>query len=73
MPICKLIRPRVGVRSAKAGGVHLCAIRPGRAQLPKDRVGHPRHLIAFSFDASELRILRVLHESMDVEARLGDA
>ncbi len=63
---------RVGVRPAKAADVHLYAIRHSRVQSPgQDRVARPCHLIAFSFDAAEVRILRVLHERMDVERRLG--
>lgn len=64
---------RLGVRRlAETEGLHLYPLRRSRSRLPaKGRVGSPRHVIIFSYDAAEVRILRVLHERMDVEGRLG--
>lgn len=63
---------RPGVRPAETADVHLYALRNSRAQSPaQERVVRPRHLIAFSFDAAEVRILRVLHERMDTESQLA--
>ena len=58
---------RLGVRPAGVADLCLYPIRHSRARLPPaDRVGRPRHLIVFTFDKTHVRILRVLHDGMDV-------
>jgi plasmid stabilization system protein ParE len=34
------------------------------------RVASPRHVIAYRFDDSQVRVLRVLHDAMDIHAHL---
>lgn len=34
---------------------------------------HPRHFIVFAYDDATLTILRVLHDSMDIEERGDEA
>ena len=50
------------------------SLYPIRYSLPRmvrgDRVGSARHVVAFSFDDQELRVARLLHDSMDIPARL---
>ena len=36
------------------------------------RVGRPRHVIAFRFDDRTVEIIHLLHDSMDIPARLKD-
>jgi len=59
-------RPGVQTRERIPAGVCLFHLRHARAhgQTPKQ----PRHFIVFMHDAQTLTILRVLHDSMDVEA-----
>ena len=40
---------------------HLRHVRQARPE----KVGNPRHLLVFTYDDANLRILRVLHEAMD--------
>ncbi len=65
-------RPSARRRKGGPEGVrfyHMLSV--GRSLPVADRIARPRHLIAFSFNAAEVRILRVLHERMDVERRLS--
>ncbi len=39
---------------------------------PAMRVQNPRHIVAYTFDSDTLRILRLLHDSMDIAARLEE-
>jgi plasmid stabilization system protein ParE len=39
---------------------------------PGARVRSPRHIVAYTFDADTLRVLRLLHDSMDVAAELEE-
>jgi toxin ParE1/3/4 len=56
-----------------SAGVHLYHLRHSRKSLGKaERVGAPRHLIAYQYDDKELIVLRVLHDSMDVDAQLSE-
>lgn len=51
--------------------LHLYPIRHSRARLAAvDRVGHPRHVIAFRFDETRIEIVHLLHEAMDLPTRL---
>jgi len=48
-------------------------LRHARNRVPPGaRVQNPRHFVAYTFDADTLRILRLLHDSMDVAARLEE-
>lgn len=52
--------------------LRLYPIRHSRARLPKaDRVGQPRHVVAFRFDAERVEIVNLLHDRMDLPAGLG--
>jgi plasmid stabilization system protein ParE len=37
---------------------------------PGMRVQNPRHIVAYTFDSDSLRVLRLLHDSMDIAAQL---
>ena len=64
-------RPGVGTLPGIPAGLHLYPIRHSRNRVPtEDRVGRPRHVIAFRFDAVRLEIVHLLHDSMDLPARL---
>lgn len=62
-------RPGVQRREHFADGVFLFHLRHARerGQAPKQ----PRHFIVFTYDDATLTILRVLHDSMDIEERGG--
>ena len=51
-------------------GVQLFHIRHMRTRGASPM--RPRHIIAFTYDDTTLTVLRVLHEAMDVRARLDD-
>jgi toxin ParE1/3/4 len=53
--------------------LYVYAIRHSRTRLPlSERVGSPRHLIAFRFDNERVQIVRILHDSMDLPRHLRD-
>lgn len=60
-------RPGVKHREGMQEGVFLFHLRHARARgsAPKQ----PRHFIVFTFDDASLTILRVLHDSMDIDER----
>ncbi|MES1203086.1 MAG: type II toxin-antitoxin system RelE/ParE family toxin [Pseudomonadota bacterium] len=46
-------------------------LRHARSRLPSaKRVGAPRHIIAFKADTQRILIVRVLHDSMDIDSHL---
>lgn len=64
---------RRGVHGVEAQGVYLYHARHARARTPADqRVGRPRHLIVFEVVDDEIRVLRVLHDAMDLPEQLKD-
>lgn len=65
---------RHGVRSADALAprLRLYHLRHSRSHVPaSERVGTPRHILAFRADDDQLFIFRVLHESMDLASHVG--
>jgi plasmid stabilization system protein ParE len=65
-------RPGVRTDPDLPSDLRLYPIRFSRAALPPtDRVGRPRHVVAFRLDGDVVMILRVLDEAMDVPERLG--
>ena len=65
-------RPGVAMLADIAADLRLYPIRHSNARVPApDRVGHPRHVIAFRFDETKVEIVHLLHDSMDLPARLG--
>lgn len=65
---------RAGVQSAGGEqGVWLYHARHPRPRTPaKQRVRRPRHLIVFAIASDEVRVLRVLHDAMDLPEHLKD-
>ena len=64
---------RPGVRAAGPEGVWLYHTRHARLRTPANlRVSRPRHLIAFTIIGDEVRVLRVLHDAMDLPEHLKD-
>lgn len=63
-------RPGVQHREDLLGAPSLFHLRHARTRghAPKQ----PRHFIVFTFDDASLTILRVLHDSMDVEQHMGE-
>ncbi|WP_298745347.1 type II toxin-antitoxin system RelE/ParE family toxin [uncultured Brevundimonas sp.] len=52
--------------------LRLYPLRLSRMRVPpEDRVGRPRHIVAFRFDGATVRIVRLLHDGMDLPRRLG--
>jgi toxin ParE1/3/4 len=53
--------------------VWLCHSRHARNRLPAaDRVGRPRHVLIFEVTGDIVRVLRVLHDAMDLPEHLRD-
>ncbi|WP_420471781.1 type II toxin-antitoxin system RelE/ParE family toxin [Brevundimonas sp. FT23042] len=64
-------RPGVRMSAELPTNVRLYPIRHSRARLPAgDRVGQPRHVVAFRCDEARVEVLHLLHESMDLPTRL---
>jgi toxin ParE1/3/4 len=64
-------RPGVKSRAGLPAHVRLYHIRYSRERVAKrGRVARPRHLIVFRADDEWIEILRVLHDSMDLERHL---
>ena len=60
-------------RPLKVLDVRTYAIRHSKGQVPPtERVDHPRHVIVYSHDAMTVRILRVLHDRMDLKRHVSD-
>lgn len=65
-------RPGVSVLPGIPADLRLFPIRHSRNGVPpEDRVGHPRHVIAFRFDDAKVEIVHLLHDGMDLPGRLG--
>jgi plasmid stabilization system protein ParE len=65
-------RPGVRTDPDRPPDLRLYPIRFSRADLPPaERVGRPRHVVAFRLEGDGMVILRVLDEAMDVPDRLG--
>jgi plasmid stabilization system protein ParE len=62
-------RPGVQQRDGLPDGVFLFHLRHARARGASPK--QPRHFIVFSYDDTSLTILRVLHDSMDIEDQAG--
>ena len=65
-------RPGVTTPPDIPADLRLYPIRHSRHHLlPNDRVGRPRHVIAFRFDDARVEIVHLLHDGMDLPGRLG--
>jgi plasmid stabilization system protein ParE len=67
------LRQDPGRRGVRHIGDDLCLyhLRFSRLAIaPPDRIGRPRHLIAFRFDSGQVTILYLLHERMNFPDRL---
>lgn len=65
-------RPGVKALAGISGDIRLYSIRHSRHRVSiTDRVGQPRHVIAFRHDDARVEIVRLLHEAMDLPRRLG--
>ena len=65
-------RPGVSAPPDIPADLRLYPIRHSGARVPAaDRVGRPRHVIAFRFDDAKVEIVHLLHDGMDLPARLG--
>lgn len=66
-------RPGVRAASSAADDARLYHSRHTSRRLPAaDRVARPRHIIVFRIADDEVRILRVLHDAMDLPEHLKD-
>lgn len=66
---------RSGVKPAAHAlpGIRLYHLRHSRQRVSSAvRIAAPRHLIAFRIVGETIEVLRVLHDAMDIAARLGD-
>jgi toxin ParE1/3/4 len=66
---------RPGARKAEgaAEGVWLYHLRHARLRAqPVERVRQPRHVLVFRIDADQVRVLRVLHDAMDLPEHFKD-
>lgn len=65
--------PGVRAASSAAEGAWLYHSRHASRRIPAaERVGRPRHIIVYRVAGDEVRILRVLHDAMDLPGRLQD-
>ena len=65
-------RPGVSTLRGIPADLRLYPVRHSRHRIaPADRVGQPRHVVAFRFDDARVEIVHLLHESMDLPRRLG--
>lgn len=64
-------RPGV-VAGPLANGARLYHLRHSKGRVFGGKVGRPRHLIAFKVEGDTVRVMRVLHDAMDLPARLTD-
>jgi toxin ParE1/3/4 len=63
---------RPAARSVGDGDLRLYALRTAARQLGlREPVRAPSHLVVFRFDDQIVRIVRVLHEAMDLPRHLG--
>jgi toxin ParE1/3/4 len=62
---------RAEVTVWRESDLHLYHLRQARART-SDRVRAPRHFIVFKSDATRVLIVRLLYDSMDIDAHLED-
>ena len=65
---------RIGVRQTPdtPADIYWFHLRSVRTMAPPgERIGKPRHLIVFTVTDTQIFIVRVLHESMDIPAHVG--
>jgi toxin ParE1/3/4 len=64
---------RAGVHAGSREGLWVYHTRHARPRTPPgQRVGRPRHLIVFTITGDELRVLRILHDALDLPEHLKD-
>jgi toxin ParE1/3/4 len=64
-------RPGVKNLSGIPRGIRLYPIRHSRDRVPRpNRVNDPRHVIAFRYDDVRIQVVHLLHDAMDLPARL---
>lgn len=63
---------RPGVRAAEGGPFLTYHLRHSRTRVFGEPVGRPRHLLIFTANETLLNLTRVLHDAMDLPARLTD-
>lgn len=61
---------RLGAR--RFGERWLYHLRHGRSRLFGPAIGNPRHILMYRFTDQRVTLLRVLHDAMDLPARLTD-
>lgn len=65
-------RPGVRPDPEVSPDIRLYPLRFSRKRVAaEDRVGRPRHVVAFRFDDMKVQIIRLLHDGMDLPRRLG--
>ncbi len=65
------IRPGVKRLSGGPNDIYFYAIRRSRDRVARaERVSGPRHVIAFRYDDTRVEIIHLLHDAMDLPARL---
>jgi toxin ParE1/3/4 len=60
---------RPGVQTVEIDGLELNLYHLRHSRLrpaAQDRISRPRHLAIFTFDLERVRVIRLLHDSMDV-------
>ena len=67
-----LARPDRPAAPGVPDSLRLYPIRHSRLGVSApDRVGQPRHVLVYRHDAERLEIVRILHDRMDIPARLS--
>lgn len=65
-------RPGVRPDPELSPDIWLYPLRLSRMRVAaEDRVGKPRHVVAFRFNDARVQIIRLLHDGMDLPRRLG--
>lgn len=68
-----LVRPARPQASGVPDDLRLYPIRLSRLGVPApDRVAQPRHVLVYRHRGDSVEIVRILHERMDIPARLND-
>jgi plasmid stabilization system protein ParE len=68
-----LVRPDRPASPGVPDPLRLYPIRRSRlGVVAPDRVGQPRHVLVYRYDAMRLEIVRILHDRMDIPARLTE-
>ena len=63
---------RAGVVTDDALPAGVCLFHIRHARQRRTAPARPRHFIVFTHDAATLTVIRILHDAMDVPARLND-